>query len=206
MGKASDWQFAKRFRRGGFGWRANGSVPCGDITATVSAEFTLAGRLGYVSLNNCGGVGHSSGVFLFGRLALDSTSSDLSIGSPSFGGNRPEVLFDDVGGSVSNGPVWMLGGRGEVSSPMRIEGAGGFAGRFCMRDQSFLELGQALTAGYVDLALGSELRIASSAGNGNLDAAIVDGTDALLDPLFNGDFGTAGDLYIGQFGSLARRD
>ncbi len=189
----------------GFGWRANGSVPVGDIFVTVSAEFTLAGRLGYVNLNNCNGVGHSSGVRLLGRLALDSTSSDLAIGLQGYGGNYPEVLFDDIGGTVANGPVWMLGGRGEVVGPMRIGGAGSSAGRFCMRDQSFIELGRAVVDGYFDIALGSELRIAGSAGTGNLDAAIVDGTDALLDPLFDGEF-AAGDSYIGQFGSVARRD
>lgn len=189
----------------GFGWRVNGSVPAGDIFATVSAEFTLAGRLGYVSLNNCCGVGHSGGVTILGRLALDSTSSDLVIGIQGFGGNYPEVLFDDIGGSVVNGPAWMLGGRAEVVGPMRLEGDGANQDRYAMRDQAFLELTRAAAAGFVDIALGSELRIASG-NDGGFDAVLVDGVDALTTTPVAVTFGAAGDSYIGEWGSVARRD
>ncbi|MGD9599621.1 MAG: hypothetical protein AB7G76_13895, partial [Steroidobacteraceae bacterium] len=42
MGKASDWQFTKRFRRGGFGWRA--SRLASERIAEALAEIRAAAR------------------------------------------------------------------------------------------------------------------------------------------------------------------
>lgn len=187
----------------GFGWRRNGTVPAGEISINTIADFTLAGRLGRVLLNNCSGVGHSAGVSILGRLTLDSTSSDLAVGLQGWGGNYPEVLLDDLEGAVSQGPFWMLGGRGEINGPMRLEGSGAAAERFALRDQAFVELTRAAAAGYIDIALGSQLRIASG-NDGGFDAVFVDGVDALTATPVAVTFGASGDAYIDE--SVARRD
>ena len=189
----------------GFGWRRNGTVPAGEISVNTLADFTLAGRLGRVLLNNCAGVGHSAGVSILGRLTLDSTSSDLAVGLQGWGGNYPEVLLDDLGGAVSQGPFWMLGGRAEINGPMRLEGSGAAAERFALRDQAFVELTRAAAAGYVDIALGSELRIASG-NDGGFDSVFVDGVNALTATPVAVTFGASGDAFIGEQGSVARRD
>jgi hypothetical protein len=44
MGKASDWEFTKRFRRGGFGWRA--SRLASERIAEALAEIRAAARRG----------------------------------------------------------------------------------------------------------------------------------------------------------------
>lgn len=190
----------------GFSWRQVGAAPVGTLLIQgASGDLTVGGVPGYVLLCNCGGAGHSGGVILCGRMALDATSSDwVGAGGPSYT-DDPRLWFDDFG-LVSNGPVWMLGGRAEINLPLHIGGSGGLANRFCMRDKAFLEQqsdASAIPFAYIDIALGSELRIGGGAGgNGGWALVIVDGTDAL--PLAG--FNSSGDYYMGQRGSFAGRD
>lgn len=189
----------------GFGWRQVGASPVGTIYVTGSSgDLTLCGHLGYVILNNSGGIGHTGGVAILGRAALDATSCDLIIGAIGFNATRIEVFYDNVAGAVTNGPFWMLGGRGEVTGVMNVGGTGGLAGRIALRDQAFLELTAAVSAGYVDLAIGSRIRIASG-NDGGFSSIFVDSVNTLTaNPAVT--FATSGEVYIGDQDSVAVRD
>jgi hypothetical protein len=189
----------------GFGWRQVGVATDGTIyVAGATSDLLLGGKLGYVVINNSGAIGHSAGVIILGRVALDSTSSDLTVGLLGFGANRIEVLLDNIGGAVATGPFWMLSGRGEVAGVLNVGGTGGLAGRIALRDQAFLEFITAVGAGYLDLAIGARVRIASG-NNGGFSAAIVDNVNTLTsNPAVT--FATSGQVFTGDQGSVVVRD
>ncbi len=185
----------------GVAWLPVGAAPIGSLSieGVNDVGATLSGYLGFVVVSNSGGTGHSSGLNLGGRFALDANNSLIGLGRyyAAFQGELPITFLDDFG--LLDRPCWYRMSGGEMYR-ISIGGSGGEALKIMLRDMSFVEQTQAFeTPSFPDIALGSRWRIAY-AGNGNFSNLLLD-EELFVAPVF----AVAGDQLLGnQYSTITR--